>query len=128
MQWRQLKPTKVSHVTVCKQMHICIHADLSRAAYTRLLRLYGRQRRPSYYCIDSTYVKNIYGTDFVGRNPPDRDRCATKLSAVVDDAGIPHPLIVTAANISDQELLQPTIQSMLSLAPSGKRIVCRHGI
>ena len=28
MQWRQLKPTKVSHLTVFKQMHLWIHEDV----------------------------------------------------------------------------------------------------
>lgn len=127
MQWRQLQPTKVSHITVFKQMHMWIHAGVFRTAYTRLLRLYCRQRRSRYYCIDSTYVKNIYGRDCVGRNPTDRGRRATKLSAVVDDLGVPHSLIVTAANISDQKLLQPTIQDMLSSCHRGKELFADKG-
>ena len=72
-------------------------------------------------------MKNIYGRDCVGRNPTDRGKRATKLSAVVDDLGIPLSLIVTTANISDQKLLQPTVQGMLSSHHQGKELFADKG-
>jgi len=72
MQWRHLTPKHVSFITVFKTMHKWVAADLFRAAYQTLLRLYSRKRRPRYYCVDSSFVKNIYGSDCVGRNPTDR--------------------------------------------------------
>ena len=30
--------------------------------------------KPSYYCVDPTFVKNLYGTEVLGRNPTDRGR------------------------------------------------------
>ena len=83
MQWRHLTPKHVSFITVFKTMHKWIAADLFRTAYQTLLRLYSRKRRPRYYCVDSSFVKNIYGSDCVGRNPTDRGRKATKMSAIV---------------------------------------------
>ena len=93
VQWRQLRPETVSHITVFKTMHRWTRDNIFGTAYERLLRLYRRQRRPKYYCIDSSYVKNIYGRDCTGRNPTDRGRRATKLSVVVDDLGVPVSLL-----------------------------------
>ena len=82
MQWRYLRPTAaVAYITVFKTMHKWIDAGLFRTAYERLLRLYRRRRAPRYCCVDSTFVKNVYGIDCIGRNPTDRGRMATKLSA-----------------------------------------------
>ena len=87
MQWRSLQPkAAVAYITVFKTMHKWIDAGLFRTAYERLLRLYRRRRKPRYCCV--TFVKNVYGVDCVGRNPTDRGRMATKLSAAVDDAGV----------------------------------------
>ena len=104
MQWRELKPDSVSHITVFKWTHLWMREGVFKTAYTRLLRLYQRDKRPKYYCIDSSYVKNVYGRDCTGRNPTDRGRRATKLSAVVDDLGIPVSLLAAPGNVSDQRL------------------------
>ena len=89
MQWRSLRPTAaVAYITVFETTHKWFDAGLFRTAYERLLRPYRRRRRPRYCCVDSTFVKHIYGADCVGRNPTDQGRMATKLSAAVDDAGV----------------------------------------
>ena len=113
MQWRELKPKHVSFITVFKTMHKWIAAGVFKNAYTNLLRLYARKRRPKYYCIDSSFVKNIYGADCTGRNPTDRGRRATKLSTIVDDLGTPFVAHCTPANHSDMCLMDPTLQSLL---------------
>ena len=105
-QWRSLRPGTVSHITVFKSMHRWMRMRVFENAYQCLLSLYARRRRPKYYCIDSSFVKSIYGRDCVGRNPTDRGRKASKLSVVVDDRGVLHALHSTAANCSDMKLLR----------------------
>ena len=41
---------------------------------------YRRRSRPRHSCVDSTFVKKVYGVDCVGRNPTDRGRMATRLT------------------------------------------------
>ena len=127
MQWRYLRPERVSYITVFKQMHMWTDAKVFQTAYSRLLKLYCRRRRPKYYCVDSSYVKNIYGRNCTGRNPTDRGRQATKLSALVDDLGIPHALLVTPANVSDQRLLEPTLQAIASSSHRGRELFADKG-
>ena len=54
-------------------------------------------------------IKNIYGQDCTGRNPTDRGRLATKLSAIVDDTGVPVSLYLCPGNVSDHKTVQPTL-------------------
>ena len=114
MQWRHLTPKHVSFITVFKTMHKWVNANLFQVAYQTLLRLYSRKRRPRYYCIDSSFVKNVYGSDCIGRNPTDRGRKATKMSAIVDDLGVPYGALFTPANQSDFKLFEPTLDCVLT--------------
>lgn len=128
MQWRHLQPRAgVSHTTVFKTMHKWIASDLFHIAYVRCLRLYRRRKRPRYCCVDSSFVKNVYGTDCVGRNPTDRGRMATKLSAGVDDEGIPFSLLCTPANVSDMRLFEPTLAAAMLPTPNGTPVYTDKG-
>ena len=91
MAWRHLQQTRCPYDdrTVYSFFRRWSRHRIFASAYQALYKLYTRRRRPKYHCIDSTYIKSIYGRDCVGRNPTDRGRRATKLSAIVDDRGIP---------------------------------------
>jgi len=76
------------------------------AAYHRLLRLSQRKRRDgTYLAIDTTFVKNVFGIDTIGRNRTDRGRMATKVVAMVDERGLPHRLGFLPANVSDHKVI-----------------------
>jgi putative transposase len=95
-------------------------AHVFEIAYRALLKLERRttSRKSRFACIDSSFVKNIYGRDCVGRNPTDRGRNATKVSALVDQDGIPLSLVFFPGNVSDQR----TVQETLSGAPNPARM------
>jgi putative transposase len=59
-------------------------------------------------------VKNVYGRDCVGRNPTDRGRKATKVSALVADDGVPLALAFFPANTSDQKTVEATLRARLA--------------
>ena len=127
MQWRQLQPETVSYITVFKTMHRWTNASVSRSAYERLLRIYSQRRRSRYYCVDSSFVKNIYGRDCTGRNPTDRGRQATKMSVVVDDRGVMLGSLFTPANWSDVRLLEPTLREVFIRLEQGKELYADKG-
>ena len=127
MQWRHLQPESVSYITVFKTMHKWTNANVFRTAYERLLRLYSRKRRSKYYCIDSSFVKNIYGGDCTGRNPTDRGRKATKVSVVVDDRGVMLSSVFTPGNWSDMGLLEPTLKEAFIRLENGKELYADKG-
>jgi putative transposase len=70
--------------------------------------------------IDTSFVKNVYhGRDCIGRNPTDRGRKATKVSAIVAGDGVPLALAFFPANTSDQRTVEATLRSRL--APRASR-------
>ena len=114
IQWRHVKSQYVSHITVFKAMHKWMQHNVFSEAYKRLLKLYSRRRKPRYLCVDSSFVKNVYGNGCTGQNPTDRGRQATKLSVVVDDMGVAHSLRCDPANIADVTLLPKILDSMMT--------------
>ena len=136
MQWRELQPKNASYVTVAQTMHKWIGKGIFEDAYKKVLKLYMKHHPAKYYCIDSSYVKNAFGRDVVGRNPVDRGRKATKVSVITDQNGIVHACHLAAGNIPDVKLLQSTLATMLTklehlelLSDKGydskrKRVVC----
>ena len=81
--------------------------------YTRALKTYKRLCPTTHYCVDSSYVKNAFGRECVGKNHTDRGRKALELSVVVDQHGIPHGICCHPGNRPDVCLLQDTLRSML---------------
>lgn len=75
--------------------------------------LLAKNQIDTHYCIDSTYVKSIYGRDCVGKNPTDRGRRATKLSAIVNHDGVPISLVPFPANTSDYKTVDATLLNSL---------------
>ena len=123
MSWRQLGRCQLDNVdfrTVHRHFSSWSACGVFRTAYNSLLRLYSRRtRRGEFHCIDSTYVKNIFGIDCVGRNPTDRGRNATKVSAIVNDEGVPLSLVAFPGNTSDYNTVDETIRSCLSTPKRG---------
>lgn len=129
MAWRHLAETKCpyNYRTVHRTFQNWSRAGVFHTAYRNILKLYRRKRRPKYHCIDSSYVKNLYGVDCVGRNPTDRGRKATKLSAIVDDNGVPIALTLFPANHSDFGTVADTLSATLEAPMGGLPIYADKG-
>ena len=94
-------------------MHQWSSRGVFEQAYQHALRTYKRLHPPSRYCVDSTYVKNAFGRECVGRNPTDRGRKALKVSVATDERGVVHCLDLAPGNVPDVVLLQRTLAGML---------------
>ena len=113
MQWRMLKPISCSWKTVFYYFTQWTKQNLFKNAYQHLLKIRQKTRRDAYHIIDSTYIKNVYGIDCIGRNPSDRGRNATKMSALVNDEGIPISVVFVKGNKNDVITLQETLDAVL---------------
>ena len=69
--WRSLNAKGASHFqTVHGHFMAWARKGVFKRAYAIALRLMKRKGwRKQYYCIDTTFIKSIYGQDCVGRNP-----------------------------------------------------------
>jgi len=110
MQWRELH-CEVAYTTILRRMHAWHANGVFKSAYTALLRTYKKLIPTEHYCVDSMYVKNMFSQDCVGRNHTDRGRKALKLSAVVDQTGMPHGLCCHPGNKPDVILLSDTLRA-----------------
>ena len=112
MQWRELD-APVSYASVFRRVQAWEQECIFSKAYRRALRTYKKLCPTKLYCVDSSYVKNQYGREGVGKNHTDRGRKATKLSLVVDQTGIAHGARCDPGNRPDVVLLRSSLQSIL---------------
>ena len=113
MQWREIEAS-VSYATVHRRMTAWNERGVFENAYKKALATYKKLNPTTRYCIDSTYVKNRFGQECVGRNHTDRGRKALKLSAIVDQHGMPHGLACHPGNKPDVVLFEPCLRNMLT--------------
>ena len=114
MQWRELQ-APVSYATVFRRVQEWERHNIFGKAYSRALQTYKKLYPTRSYCVDSSYRKNQYGREGVGRNHTDRGRKAVKLSLVVDQFGIAHGARCDPGNRPDVVLLQSSLKSILHI-------------
>ena len=71
--------------------------------------------------VDASYIKNVRGCDKLGKNPTDRGRNASKLSALTDKRGVPLSVVFECGNIHDSKLLQRTLNNIIIRRRNDKR-------
>lgn len=111
--WRALRCKDTSFQTVHRHFIKWSRSGVFKEAYAIAYKLQSRPTRRNlrFHCIDSSFVKNIYGRgrDCIGRNPTDRGRFATKVSALVDQHGLPVALSFFPANRNDVRTVKDTL-------------------
>ena len=73
-QWRSVQHVPMSYKTIHRHFMQWSSCGIFKEAYTIAFRLQRKpvRRKLRFQCIDTTFVKNIYGQDCLGRNPTDR--------------------------------------------------------
>ena len=112
MQWSEVRSNTASYTSVFKHTRRWIQAGIIEASYSSVLQEYSQANHPRHYIVDSSYVKNAFGRQGLGRNPVDRGRKALKVSILTDHNGVVHNLRTDAANTSDFNLFAPMLSSM----------------
>ena len=139
MQWREID-SPVAYTTVFRRLQSWQKEHIFEKAYKRALKTYKKLQPTQFYCVDSSYVKNQYGREGVGKNHTDRGRKATKLSIVVDQSGIAHGVRCDPGNRPDVTLLGASLKSiqLLESVPlyadrgydsrNNRRLCTEHGL
>lgn len=112
--------------TVYKRYRSWVASGVFERVWKRLVRKYSEKRiqaDASWFhdlFIDTTMIKNVGGIDGLGKNPTDRGRLATKMGAIVDNAGIPVALEFFTANRNDVTTAMDTVSAIASpIRPEG---------
>lgn len=103
-QWCQLHVEGSSYKTVYHHFNIWSKARIFEDAFYALNR--ARTSVEGSLVVDTSFVKNVYGRDIVGRNPTDRGRKASKLSLLTDSKGTPLCAVFHQANKHDSGTLK----------------------
>ena len=88
-------------------------AHVFEHAHQQLLHFYTKRGLSSHVVVDTSFVKNVYGRDCLGKSPVDRGRRATKVSIAVDAVGTPLQLLFHPGNKNDSRTL-PHLLARLS--------------
>ena len=106
-QWANLPVNGGSWKTVYHYFSLWSKRHFFERAYHNLLQFYLRRRGLSQHVVvDTSFVKNVFGRDCLGKSPVDRGRKATKVSALVDAFGTPLHLLFHPGNKNDGKTLR----------------------
>jgi putative transposase len=95
-----------------------VQLSLFDKALTRLRDMYSERKLasdPKWFkelFIDCSFVKNVGGVDGLGKNPTDRGRMATKMSAIVDNDKMPLSCEFFPGNINDCKTALQTVDAI----------------
>jgi len=71
--------------------------------------------------IDASHIKNVLGSDSIGRNHYDRYRNSTKLHLIIDDNRIPINYIFTGGNVNDGKLTESLSKKLIEINKKDSR-------
>lgn len=111
-QWRYLPVQGASWQCVYAWFSKMSKDHVFEKAYKSLLKLYLRRRGgvSKNIAVDTSFVKNVYGRDCTGKSYADRGRKATKVSAMVDDIGVPLQILFHPGNKYDGKTLNHLLE------------------
>jgi transposase len=122
--WRGLERNGgAAPMTVYHYFNLWSKRRVFEKAFEDLATTYMRTSPAKPLVVDTSFVKNIYGVEVVGRNPTDRGRKATKVSLLCDERGAPLHVCYHKANKSDCQ----TLGHLLSSAASKYGPLSAHG-
>jgi len=105
-QWNNLPlPVGISYKTVYHRFCIWSKNRVFESTFYELSTEYRKLNYDKPLIADTSFVKNAYGRDVVGKNPTDRGRKATKVSLLSDSSSIPLAFHFHKANKNDIQTL-----------------------
>ena len=116
--WRQLDISSCSYHTVLKRFKIWMKNGVFEKLWKHFIEKYTLKRLESdplafkNIYIDSTMIKNIGGVNCTGKNPSDRGRLATKMSAICDVNMVPLSATFYPANLNDTNTIETSIEKL----------------
>ena len=113
-QWTNLPVENGSWKTIYHYFSQWSKKHVFERAFLDILRFYLRRRGgvSKNIVVDTSFVKNVWGRDCLGKSPVDRGRKATKVSALTDNIGTPLYLLFHPGNKYDGKTLAHMLQKV----------------
>lgn len=103
VQWNALD-VKCHYTTIYKKFVMWNKLKIFDLIYDELIEKYKNSCIIKNVYIDASHIRNVNGTDLIGRNHYDRFRNSTKLHLLIDDNRVPIAFTFTKGNINDGKL------------------------
>ena len=103
-------------------------AHIFEHAYRDIVKAYSKVGLSKQEIVDTSFVKNVWGRDCVGKSPVDRGRKATKVSVITDAKGTPLHFLFHHGNKNDSRSLPHLLtKTAKHLSLQGKTIYADKG-
>lgn len=109
-QWSQLPVEGASYKTVYHYFALWSKARLFENVFYAFANIASSTGRGA-LVLDTSFVKNVHGSDVIGPNPTDRGRKGSKLSLLTDSKGTPLCAVLHKANKNDALTLKHTLET-----------------
>jgi len=120
-QWSNLPVTNGSWKTIYHYFSLWSKHNLFNHAYDDLVRVYRKIRpKSNILLVDTSFVKNVFGSDCTCPSPFDRGRNATKVSTITDSTGIPLIFTFHRGNRNDSKTLFHSLSKCKFLSHGNK--------
>ena len=118
IQWNEFKKLNIigpEYSGICKKQGKWVKYGVFKEFWKRCIIFYSKSKGIQWnsLLVDASYVKNIRGRNLLGRNPTDRGRNSSKISALTDKRGVPLSIIIEKGNVHDSKLLAITLDNII---------------
>jgi transposase len=126
IQWNEFQKLNIirpEYSGICKKQRQWVKCGVFKEFWKRCIIFYSKRKGIQWnsLLVDASYVKNIRGRNLLGRNPTDRGRNSSKISALTDKRGVPLSIIIEKGNVHDSKLLATTLDNLITRKRCDKR-------
>jgi putative transposase len=146
IQWNEFQKLNIigpEYSGICKKQRQWVKCGVFKEFWKRCIKFYSKRKGIQWnsLLVDASYVKNIRGCmvasdqaggrNLLGRNPTDRGRNSSKISALTDKRGVPLSIIIEKGlhgrprpgrgNIHDSKILATTLDNLITRKRCDKR-------
>jgi len=112
-----------SYTTIYKFYNKLIKYDIINYTFNNLVKKYLNKHKPNKFIIDTTFISNKLGIDFIGYNKQIPKHQLSKLSILTDIKGIPINILLASGNNHDAKIFMDQLNDISNiLKPNNKFI------
>jgi hypothetical protein len=120
IQWNMLN-CECHYTSIYKKYTEWVKLQVFKNIYNILLEEYLSKNIIKNTYIDSSHIKNVSGSDSIGRNHYDRFRNSTKIHLIIDDNRIPINYAFTGGNVNDSKMTESLSKKLIKINKKDNR-------
>jgi len=102
------------YTTIYKFYNKLIKYNIIKITYTKLVNKYINKHKCNKFLIDSTFITNKLGVDYIGYNKQIPKHKTSKVSLITDINGIPLDIYLSKGNVNDAKIIIHQLDNLLT--------------